>query len=104
MYKWPQNGKANKVFSGYFPVAPGRGGVLIVGRAGMFHSSNIMNEAINWPRGEFTIEEAVGLNPACPPAAVRKKLSDAIAAKAVVQTQKGNGKIKGKFSLAAPAN
>ena len=67
-----------------------------------------MNETINWPRGEFTIEEAMSLNPAFPQATVRKKLSDALAAKAITQTQKGNGKIKGKFSVApavaAPVN
>ena len=59
-----------------------------------------MNETINWPRGEFTIEEAVSLNPAFPQATLRKKLSDAMAAKAIVQTQKGDGKIKGKFRVA----
>ncbi len=58
-----------------------------------------MNETINWPKGEFTIEELVSLNPAFPPAAVRKKLSDAMAAKSVVQTQKGDRKIKGKFQF-----
>jgi hypothetical protein len=61
-----------------------------------------MNETINWPKGEFTIEELVSLNPAFPQAVIRKKLSDQIAAKAVVQTQKGNHKIKGKFQLANP--
>ena len=58
-----------------------------------------MNETIQWPPGEFTINEAVSLNPACPQATVRKKLSDALAAKAIVQTQKGNEKIKGKFQV-----
>ena len=72
---------------------------LIVGRAGMFHSSIIMTEPTQWPRGEFTVQEAVDLNPALPQAAVRKKLSDALAAKTIVQTQKGDGKIKGKFSV-----
>ncbi|HEY2330143.1 MAG TPA: hypothetical protein VGI63_10070 [Verrucomicrobiae bacterium] len=62
-----------------------------------------MNEPINWPKGEFTIEEAVSLNPAFPQAAVRKKLSDAMTAKAIVQTQKGNQKIKGKFQVVMPA-
>ena len=67
-----------------------------------------MNETINWPRGEFTIEEAVSMNPVFSQATVRKKLSDALAAKTIAQTQKGNGKIKGKFSVApsvsAPVN
>jgi hypothetical protein len=63
-----------------------------------------MNELINWPVGEFTIEEAVSLNPAFPQAVVRKKLSDGIAAKAIVQTQKGDRKIKGKFQVATPAS
>jgi hypothetical protein len=63
-----------------------------------------MNEPIQWPRGEFTIQDAVSFNPALPQASVRKKLSDAIAAKKIVQTQKGNGKIKGKFLVAMVAN
>ena len=58
-----------------------------------------MSETINWPKGEFTIEEVVSLNPAFPQAVVRKKLSDAKAAKAIVQTQKGDGKKKGKFQV-----
>ena len=58
-----------------------------------------MNETINWPKGEFTIEEVVSLNPAFPQAVVRKKLSDGITAKAIVQTQKGNQKVKGKFTV-----
>ena len=63
-----------------------------------------MNETINWPKYEFTIEELVSLNPAFPQAVVRKKLSDAMAAKAVVQTQKGDRKIKGKFqAVTTPA-
>ena len=62
-----------------------------------------MNETIQWPPGEFTIEEAVRLNAALPQAAVRKKLSAALAAKAMVQMQKGNGKIKGKFQAVKPA-
>ncbi len=62
-----------------------------------------MNELINWPQGEFTIEEAVSLNPAFPQAVVRKKLSDGIAAKAIVQTQKGDRKIKGKFQVVKSA-
>lgn len=62
-----------------------------------------MDTTIQWPRGEFTIQEAVDLNPALPQAAVRKKLADAMAAKAIVQTQKGNDKVKGKFQLAKTA-
>ena len=58
-----------------------------------------MSETINWPKDEFTIEEVVSLNPAFPQAVVRKKLSDAMAAKAIVQTQKGDGKKKGKFQV-----
>ena len=58
-----------------------------------------MSDTIQWPKGEFTVQEAVNLNPALPQATVRKKLSDALAAKAIVQTQKGDGKIKGKFSV-----
>jgi hypothetical protein len=59
-----------------------------------------MDNTILWPHGEFTIQEAVNLNPALPPAKVRQKLSAAIAAKSIVQTQKGNDKVKGKFQLA----
>ena len=62
-----------------------------------------MNENIQWPGGEFTIQEAVSLNPALPQATVRERLSSAMAAKAIVQTQKGNGKIKGKFQVVTPA-
>lgn len=62
-----------------------------------------MNEPINWPKGEFTIEEALSLNPAFPEAVVRKNLSAGISAKAIVQTQKGNQKIKGKFQVVKPA-
>jgi hypothetical protein len=58
-----------------------------------------MNEIINWPKGEFTIEELVSLNPAFPQAVVREKLSDAMTAKSVVQTQKGDRKVKGKFQV-----
>ncbi|HEY5345433.1 MAG TPA: hypothetical protein VIK62_03725 [Verrucomicrobiae bacterium] len=58
-----------------------------------------MSDTIQWPRGEFTVQEAVNLNPTLPQATVRKKLSDAMAAKTIVQTQKGDGKIKGKFSV-----
>ena len=58
-----------------------------------------MSDTIQWPRGEFTVQEAVNLNPTLPQAAVRKKLSDALAAKKIIQTQKGDGKIKGKFSV-----
>ena len=58
-----------------------------------------MTETIQWPPGEFTVQEAMNLNPALPQAVVRKKLSDAMAAKAIVQTQKGDGKIKGKFQV-----
>lgn len=69
----------------------------------MFQSLFYMNEPINWPRGEFTIEEAVSLNPAFPEQLVRKKLSEAMAAKAIVQTQKGDRRIKGKFQVVTPA-
>jgi hypothetical protein len=59
----------------------------------------IMSEPIQWPRGEFTVQEAVNLNPAWPQTAVRKQLSAAIAAKTIVQTRKGDGKIQGAFQL-----
>ena len=61
-----------------------------------------MNETMNWPKGEFTIEELASLNPAFPQAVVRKKLSAAVNAKAIVQTQKGNQKVKGMFQVVKP--
>jgi len=75
----------------------------VVCRPGMFHSGFPMDKTIQWPRGEFTIQEALDLNPAWPQAAVRKKLADDMAAKTIVQTQKGNDKVKGKFQLAKAA-
>ncbi len=63
-----------------------------------------MNDTIQWPEGEFTLQEAADLNRGLPEAAVRQKLSAAMQAKAIVQTQKGNQKIKGKFQLVKPAN
>ena len=42
---------------------------------------------------------ALALNGGIPQAEVRKKLAAAIAAKAIVQTQKGDNKIPGKFSV-----
>jgi plasmid replication initiation protein len=62
-----------------------------------------MNETIQWPAGEFTIQAAVELNRALPEAAVREQLARAIAAKAVVQTTKGDRKTKGKFQAVKPA-
>ena len=56
-----------------------------------------MSETIQWPRGEFTLQAAVEINSSFPPSAVRKKLAADIAAKIIAQTQKGDGKIKGKF-------
>ncbi len=63
-----------------------------------------MNETIRWPEGEFTLQEAVELNRGLPEATVRQKLSAAMSAKAIVQTQKGNQKIKGKFQVVKPTN
>lgn len=62
-----------------------------------------MNEAIQWPDGGFTIQQAVDLNPTVPQAMVRKQLADALAAKAIIQTKKGDGKIKGQFQVVKPA-
>ena len=58
-----------------------------------------MEKTIQWPGGEFTVQEAIDFNPALPQLTVRKKLSDEIAAKSIVQTLKGDGKIKGKFQV-----
>ena len=58
-----------------------------------------MTDTIQWPDGEFTIQAAVDLNSTLTEAVVRKKLSAAMVAKAIVQTQKGDKKIKGKFKV-----
>jgi len=58
-----------------------------------------MNENIQWPDGEFTIQAAVDLNSAVPETLVRKKLGEATKAKKIIQTQKGDKKIKGKFKV-----
>jgi hypothetical protein len=63
-----------------------------------------MSEPIHWPADEFTIQDAVRANPKLPEAVVREKLANAIAAKAIIQTAKGDRKVKGKFQVATPAN
>jgi hypothetical protein len=63
-----------------------------------------MNETIHWPNGEFTIQEAIDANRGVPEAVVRQKLSAAMAAKAITQTQKGNQKVKGKFTVVKAVN
>ncbi|HSY17084.1 MAG TPA: hypothetical protein VK815_02065 [Candidatus Acidoferrales bacterium] len=62
-----------------------------------------MSEAIQWPGGDFTLQQAADLNPSIPQAALRKQLADAIAAKTILQTKKGDGKIKGQFLVVKPA-
>ena len=70
----------------------------------LIHFTKIyMNETINWPVGEFILQNLVALNPAFPQAVVRKKLSAAIAAKTIVQTRKGDGKIQGAFQVVKAA-
>ncbi len=59
-----------------------------------------MTKPIQWPDGDFTIQAAVDLNAGVSQAEVRKKLAADIAAKILIQTQKGNGKIKGLFRVA----
>ena len=63
-----------------------------------------MNETIQWPNGEFTIQEAIEANRGVSEAVVRQKLSAAMAAKAIIQTQKGNQKVKGKFTVVKAVN
>jgi len=63
-----------------------------------------MIKTIRWPGGDFTIQAAVDLNAGVPQAEVRKKLAEGIAAKTIVQTQKGDGKIKGKFQVVKPVH
>lgn len=62
-----------------------------------------MSETIRWPNGEFTIQEAIEANPGVSEAVVRRELSAAMAAKAIIQTQKGNQSIRGKFQLVKAA-
>jgi hypothetical protein len=62
-----------------------------------------MTKTFQWPAGEFTLQAAVDLNAGIPQAEIRKKLAEEIAAKTIVQTQKGDGKIKGKFQVVKPA-
>ncbi len=61
-----------------------------------------MIDTIRWPEGEWTLPAALALNAGVPQAEVRKKLSAALAAKAIIQTQKGDGKIPGKFATVKP--
>lgn len=58
-----------------------------------------MTKNIQWPEGEFTLEAAVQLNPNSPEALIRQKLGEATKAKKIIQTQKGDKKIKGKFKV-----
>ncbi len=62
-----------------------------------------MNETIQWPAGDFTLPQAFALNPAKPQAAVRTQLAADLAAKRMVQTKKGDGKIQGTFQVVKPA-
>ena len=59
-----------------------------------------MSNTIRWPDGEWTLPDALALNPGVPPAEVRQRLATARAAKTIVQTQKGDGKVPGKFAVA----
>jgi hypothetical protein len=59
----------------------------------------IMTNTIRWPDGEFTLTAAVELNAGVSQAEIRKQLAKDIAAKTIIQTQKGNGKIPGKFEV-----
>ncbi len=61
-----------------------------------------MSNSMNWPVADFTIQELINLNPQFAEAAVRKSLSDGITAKKIVQTQKGDKKVKGKFKVIKP--
>lgn len=58
-----------------------------------------MEQLIQWPDGEFTIQDAIQRNAELPETRVREQLAAAIAARKVVQTQKGDRKIKGKFRV-----
>ena len=61
-----------------------------------------MSNSMNWPVADFTIQELINLNPSFTETAVRKSLADGITAKKIVQTQKGDKKVKGKFKVIKP--
>ena len=63
-----------------------------------------MNEAIQWPNGEFTIQEAIDANRGVSEASVRRGLSAAIGAGAIIQTQKGSQNTRGKFQTVKAAD
>ena len=62
-----------------------------------------MTETIQWPAGEFTLQTLVEQHRALAEKVVRQKLADAISAKAVVQTKKGDKKVKGQFKVIKPS-
>lgn len=62
-----------------------------------------MNDTLNWPDGEFTLHAAVEKNSHLTEAIVRKKISEAMAAKRIVQTKKGDAKTKGLFRVVTVA-
>jgi hypothetical protein len=62
-----------------------------------------MTNAIRWPDEEWTLPMALALNAGVPQAEVRKQLSAALAAKTIVQTRKGDGKIPGTFQVVKAA-
>ena len=94
--RWRRDGGVNDC---EFRFCVHHGWVLVVGAVGMFHIKLVMIKMIQWPGGEFTLQTAVDLNTGVPQGEIRKKLADGIAAKTIVQTQKGDGKIKGKFQV-----
>jgi hypothetical protein len=59
----------------------------------------MMTNTIQWPAGEFSLTVAMDLNAGVPPVEIRKKLAEGLASKTIIQTQKGDGKIKGKFQV-----
>ena len=61
-----------------------------------------MTDTFQWPTGEFTLQSLVEQNRALAEKVVRQKLADAIKAKAVVQTKKGDKKVKGQFKVVRP--
>ena len=86
----------------FAPAVAGRAAGLGFGcrAGGNIPQWGMTTNAIRWPAGEFTLQAAMDLNAGVPQAEVRKKLADDRAAKKIVQTQKGDGKIQGKFSVA----
>lgn len=61
-----------------------------------------MNQNIHWPDKTFSLQNAIEANRGIPEAEIRKELAKALAAKVLIQTLKGNHRVKGQFRLVVP--